>query len=112
MPSTINYQAGELVLIDFPFTISGASKLRPALVVLDTGDADVLLARVTTQLQTGPFDVPLTDWQQAGLLAPSVVRVHKLASLAKSRIQERLGTLSTTDRQKFRPILSQLFSAW
>src|SRR5437660_1693043 len=111
MPFTITYQAGELLLVDFPFTVVGASKLRPALVMLDTGDADVLLARVTTQLQTGPFDVPLTNWQQAGLLAPSVVRVHKLASIAKSRIQ-RLGALTSVDRQKFASVLRQLFSAW
>jgi len=112
MPSTITYQAGELLLVDFPFTVSGASKLRPALVMLDTGDADILLARVTTQLRTGPFDIPLTDWQQAGLLAPSVVRVHKLASIAKSRIQKRLGALTSVDRQKFASVLRQLFSAW
>jgi mRNA interferase MazF len=112
MPSTINYQAGELLLVDFPFTVGGASKLRPALVMLDTGDADVLLARVTTQLQTGPFDIPLTNWQQSGLLAPSVVRVHKLASIAKSRIQKRLGALTSVDRQKFGSVLRQLFSAW
>ena len=66
--------------------------------MLDTGDADILLARVTTQLQTGPFDIHLTNWQQAGLLAPSVVRVHKLASIAKSRIQKRLGALTSVDR--------------
>jgi len=112
MPCTINYQAGEVVLVDFPFTISGASKLRPALVLLDNGDADVLLARVTTQLQTGPFDVPLTDWQQAGLLAPSVVRVHKLATISKTRIHKRLGALTSADRQKFGPILRQLFASW
>jgi len=39
MPSTINYQAGDLVLVDFPFTVGGSGKLRPALVMLDSGDA-------------------------------------------------------------------------
>jgi len=47
----------------------------------DTGDADVLLARVTTQSQNTPFDVTISDWKQAGLLAPSTVRLRKLPTL-------------------------------
>jgi mRNA-degrading endonuclease toxin of MazEF toxin-antitoxin module len=64
MPSTTSYQPGDLVLVDFPFTVSGPGKPRPALVILDTGDADVVLARVTTQVANTPFDVTLADWQQ------------------------------------------------
>jgi len=67
------YPIGDLVLVDFPFTVSGPGKPRPALVILDTGDADVLLARVTTQAYAGTFDVQIVDWQQAGLLAPSTL---------------------------------------
>jgi mRNA interferase MazF len=92
MPSTTSYQPGDLVLVEFPFTGSG-TKLRPALVVLDSGDADVLMARVTTQHQATPYDIQVTDWRQAGLLAPSFIRLHKLATLSKARIQRRLGAL-------------------
>jgi mRNA interferase MazF len=111
-PSTTNYQAGDLVLVDFPFTVSGPSKLRPALVLLDTGDADVLLARVTTQAGNSPHDVPLTGWQSAGLLAPSVVRLHKLATLAKSRVRKRLGSLNASDHQQVATGLRQLIASW
>src|SRR5688572_29656075 len=89
MRSMINCQAGDLVLVDFAFTSSGSGKPRPALVILDSGDADLLLARVTTQSYNTLYDVAITQWKQAGLLAPSVVRLHKLATLAKSRIQKR-----------------------
>jgi hypothetical protein len=84
--------------VDFPFTVSGPGKPRPALVILDTGDADVLLARVTTQAHAGPFDVPIRDWQQAGLLAPSTARLHKLATLAKARVPEIARTIGGTGR--------------
>jgi hypothetical protein len=40
-----SYQSGEVVLVSFPFTQSSQTKNRPALVLLDTGDADVLVAR-------------------------------------------------------------------
>ena len=55
MPSTTNYLPGDLVLVDFPFTTSGPGKPRPALVVLDAGDADLVLARVTTQPKNTPL---------------------------------------------------------
>jgi len=108
----ITYQPGELLLVDFPLTTSGPGKPRPALVVLDTGDADVVLARVTTQPHCSAFDVPIAAWQQAGLLAPSIVRLHKLATLAKTRVHKHLGTLDATDRRIIASVLSQFAAAW
>jgi mRNA interferase MazF len=98
--------------VDFPFTTSGPAKARPALVVLDTGDADVVLARVTTQAQNTPFDVAISGWQQAGLLAPSTVRVHKLATLAKSRVRRHLGSLAVGDRQQVIAVLQSIAASW
>src|SRR5438105_4640212 len=107
-----SYPIGDLLLVDFPFTTSGPGKARPALVGLDTGDGDVVLARVTTQVYSTPFDVPIQAWQQAGLLAPSLVRLHKIASLAKSRIRRRLGALVASDRQAVAVVLQAIASAW
>jgi mRNA interferase MazF len=101
-----------VVLVEFPFSTSGASKLRPALVILDTGDADVLLARVTTQPRATGFDVPLMGWRQAGLLAPSIVRLHKLATLSKGRVQRHLGALDSQDHQQVADNLKQFSAAW
>lgn len=112
MPSTTNYQAGDLVLVDFPFTVGTQSKLRPALVLLDAGDADILVARVTTQTVITPYDVLLTNWRQAGLLAPSAVRLHKLVTLEKVLVDRMLGRLEPGDRQKVSTVLQQMFGAW
>jgi mRNA interferase MazF len=108
----ITYPNSDLLLVSFPFTVSGPGKPRPALVILDTGDADVLLARVTTQAHAGPYDVIIVDWQQAGLLAPSTVRLHKLASVAKSRVHKRLGALASGDRTSVAAVLQQIAAAW
>ena len=107
-----NYQAGDLVLVDFPLTASGPGKVRPAMVILDTGDADLLLARVTTQSHASGFDVEIHDWQQAGLLAPSSVRLHKLATIAKSRIRRRLGAVSSADRKQIAAALKRIVLSW
>jgi mRNA interferase MazF len=108
----INYQPGDLVLVDFPFTVSGPGKPRPALIIRDSGDADILLARVTTQPQGTTFDVTLSGWRQAGLLAASTVRLHKLATLAKSHVRRRLGTLDANDRQQVGSVLQQIAASW
>ena len=43
------YRFGDIVLIGFPYTdLQGVSK-GPATVLFDSGDQDVLVARVTTQ---------------------------------------------------------------
>jgi mRNA interferase MazF len=107
-----NYQAGDLVLIEFPFTTGGAAKPRPALVIVDTGDADVLVARVTTQQYNTAYDLPIAAWKAAGLLAPSFVRLHKLATLAKSRILRQLGSLDAADRQQVAAVLTTLAASW
>lgn len=107
-----NYQPGDLLLVIFPFAHGGQGKQRPALVIADTGDNDVELARVTTQNWNTGFDVKIGDWQAAGLMAPSVARLHKLATISKSLIQRPLGKLSSTDRSRIKPILVQLCAGW
>ncbi len=65
------YEFGDVVLMDFPQSGSEQPKRRPALVLLDIGDADVLLAPITTRERTGAGDVKLHKWQKAGLLRES-----------------------------------------
>jgi mRNA interferase MazF len=108
----INYQRGDVLLVVFPFAHGGQGKQRPALVVADTGDSDVVLARVTTQVWHTSFDVRLNDWQAAGLLAPSIARLHKLATINKSLVQKELGTLTSADKGRVGMVLAQLCAGW
>jgi mRNA interferase MazF len=70
------------------------------------------VARVTTQLYQTAKDVAIADWQGAGLLAPSVVRTHKLATLEKALIRRRIGTLRTADRRRVASVIRQTFVRW
>jgi mRNA interferase MazF len=106
------YKPGDVVLVRFPFTSGAGSKLRPALVILDMGDADLLVARITTHSSLTPFDVAVSDWRGAGLLAPSNARLHKLATLEKSDIYRTLGHLQATDRQSIAAVLRRIFDQW
>jgi len=96
----------------FPFAHGTQTKKRPALVILDTGDADVLVARVTTQTHQTSYDIPISDWQGAGLLLPSVVRLHKLATLEKTLIGRHLGHLQPVDHQRISATIQQICEVW
>jgi mRNA interferase MazF len=93
-----SYEFGEIVLVDFPQSGSAQRKKRPALVVLDIGDVDIVLAPITTRQRSGQGDYRLRDWQLSGLLRESWVRLAKIACLEKNDITRRLGRLTNYDR--------------
>ncbi len=105
------YKAGDILLMAFPFS-SGSSKRRPALVLADMGDNDVLVVRVTTTQTQTLYDTELRDWQLAGLLAPSVVRTDKLATLEKSLVERQLGSLTEADYTAVASTIQIVFSEW
>jgi mRNA interferase MazF len=47
-------------------------------------------------------DVEIIEWQQAGLMRPSVVRLHKINTVEKSLVDRLLGTLQPNDWQQVR----------
>jgi len=56
------------------------------------------------------FDVPIHEWREAGLNAPSTIRVHKLTVLAKDEIVRRLGELTVADRTALAEAVRRAFS--
>ncbi len=92
-----SFQPGDVILISFPFTDGARVKRRPALVILDAGDDDVLVARIKAQPRQTAFDHNLTEWAKAGLKEASIVRLHKLATLKKQLVERKLGSLSAGD---------------
>lgn len=106
-----NYQLGEVLLLSFPFVNAAGSKRRPALIMIDTGDEDIVVARITSQAAQTEFDVELVEWQKAGLLLPSIVRVHKVATLEKRLIERKLGKLTPSDWAKVQAKIKQLWAS-
>jgi mRNA interferase MazF len=104
----MQFETGDVVLLMFPYTAAAGAKQRPALVLLDAGDDDILVARVTTQPATSRFDATILGWSAAGLLAPSTVRLHKLASVEKGLGRRRLGRLRESDWNSARSVLRQI----
>ena len=104
-----SYRRGDIVLLVFPFTRLQRQSKRPALVLLDTGDADIVAARITSQSARTRFDLEITGWQEAGLLLPSIARLDKLATLEKRSVERRLGALLPEDLRNLKESLILLW---
>jgi len=93
-----------VVLVGFPFTNLKAIKKRPAVVISSTayqqGRPDIILMAITSQIrQPLAFgEYILQDWQQSGLLKPSVLK-PLIATLEQGQIVKIMGQLSSTDQQ-------------
>ncbi len=84
---------GDVILLKFPFTDGQTFKKRPALVIRDTKDGDIIVCRITSKLYATSFDIKLKNWEKSGLRLPSVVRVQKIASLEKELVDLKIGRL-------------------
>ena len=99
---------GEIVLLKFPLTDGEAHKKRPALVILDTEDNDIIVCRITSKIYETKFDFKINDWTEAGLKLPSVIRLHKIASLDKKLIDKKLGEVNQTLRKKIKNTFNRI----
>ncbi|WP_339384291.1 type II toxin-antitoxin system PemK/MazF family toxin [Microcoleus sp. LEGE 07076] len=97
-------------MVAFIFAGTTETKRRPGLILLDTGDEDTIVAKITSQIPRTTFDVEIQEWQQAGLKRPSVVRLHKLNTLQKSLVERRLGILTPDDLAQVRDRVKQIWS--
>lgn len=95
-----SYEFGAVVLVYFPQSGTTARKQRPGIVVLDIGDADLVIAPVTSIVRSQAGDMPLTSLPGTGLIRPSWVRLAKVATLLKTDLVRALGRLSVSDRNQ------------
>lgn len=95
-----------MVLVPIGFTDRSGVKRRPAVVVssdrYNAESPDVMIAAITSNLQALPHpgDCPIHQWQEAGLLRPSLAQA-KLATVERNILGRRLGRLATEDLESF-----------
>ena len=108
----------KIVLINFPFDDLSKTKLRPAICLTDllTERFHVILAFISSQIQNKaePTDfflnVSVKDFNQTGLRQPSVIRLHRLISVADSLIVKVIGELPEHYHNEIYSRLNRLFS--
>jgi mRNA interferase MazF len=109
------YDPFDIVVVPFPYADRLAEKRRPALVISNRKLAvhGLVWVAMITSADNDPWssDVAITDLKHAGLPAPSVVRVAKIACIEPGRIDRRVGRLdkaaARTVGQKLRGFLGE-----
>jgi mRNA interferase MazF len=99
-----DFNPGDVILLSYPFGEGAGVRKRPALVVSssvfnqETGELVVaqITSRVSAPARAG--DYAIADWREAKLPRPALVRA-RLATLARSLVLRRLGSLSEADYQ-------------
>ncbi len=106
-----SYSFGDVVLVPFPFTNHSGKKKRPAVVVsslvLHDESLDLVIMAVTTQVRaSSSLEVPVKDWQGAGLLKPSVIK-PVFATIERRLVIKKLGSLQPSDLKSLRQTIGR-----
>ncbi len=112
----MTYKQGEIVLVPFPYSDLSGSKKRPVLVVsnnvYNTAFPDIVVAVITSKT-TKPDAYSLAleseDLDVGQLPELSMIRAHKLFTIAQSRILKRFSSLGETKLRQTLLIMQQLF---
>ncbi|WP_198018143.1 type II toxin-antitoxin system PemK/MazF family toxin [Hippea jasoniae] len=83
--------------------------MRPAMVLVDTGDEDIIVSKITSQKRDVDTDLDITNWQKKGLLRKSYVRLSKIATLNRRDIKKKISTLEKSDIKKAKKIIKKMF---
>ena len=110
----MSFKKYDIVLVYFPFTNLQTVKKRPALIISPNEynkGPDVIVAFITSQLNTNPRlgDCKIKEWKKAKLPKPSMIRM-KFATVSKSIINKKLGSLCKKDIEIFKRILIDFLS--
>ncbi len=105
----MSYSFGDIVIIAFPYTNMNNAIMRPAVVLVDVGDEDIIVARITSQKRDVKNEIEVHNWKSKGLLMPSYVRLSKIATLNRRDIKKKISKLDDVDIEESKQILKKLF---
>ncbi len=88
---------GSVVLVRFPFSDLSSSKLRPAVVLADSGRGDWILCQITSNPYADPraIEIAENDFLDGSLMRLSYARPGKLFTAHVSLMDRSAGTLSS-----------------
>ena len=87
------------------------TKARPAIVLADLGDADLIVAPVTRIGPRSEYDIPVTQWQSVGLQAACYVRANKPVTITKSDVRVSVGSLIDPDLENLKNALRKFWAS-
>jgi mRNA interferase MazF len=102
------YSKNDVVLVQYPFSVSSGAKVRPAVVVNAPHVSQDIFVVPLTSRTTGllPGEFILTDWAAVGLHLPTAVK-RGLYTLHNRLVLKRVGRLTSEDATRLDGSLRQ-----
>jgi mRNA interferase MazF len=96
--------AGDVVLLEFPFSDLSGSKLRPAIVLAVIDRGDFIACQVATERHADPTSIPLAvaDFSAGSLRANSIARPSKLFTAHRTIVKKRVARVKDATRDLIR----------
>lgn len=100
---------GDIVVIEFPYSDFKNVKRRPVLILKAPKGDDVIVAQITGSSYENHVEILLKkeDFKQGGLKRDSYIRIDKIASIEKSLIKYKAGSLK---QEKFDEVIDKICS--
>jgi len=95
---------GDVVVIPFPFSDLSSIKLRPALIIVELPNRDVMLCQITSKQKTDGFSISSNknDFILGGLNQLSFIRPNRIFTAEKSIIKYKAGSIRFEKQQDVR----------
>ncbi len=109
------FQQKELVLLPYPFSDQGGSKVRPAIIVSNDNFnkrcEDCVLVPLTTVIKDEPFSLMLNqdNLESGKLLKQSRIRIDKIFTIRKGLIIMKIGKINDKTIEKIKFEISKVF---
>jgi len=109
----INFYKYDIIVVKFPFASSLKYKARPAVVIsnsfYNTNSRDtIIILAISSKIDSKlSFEIVIQDWQETGLLKPSVFK-SSIATIEKDFIIRKLGSLSIDDSKNLESLLNKI----
>ncbi len=103
------YRIGDVITSTIPGVKD--TKARPAVVLVDLPDDDLIVAPIT---KTGPrseYDIPVTQWKSVGLRMFCYARANKPLTIQKSDIKASVGSLIDPDLENLKKALHKFWDS-
>ncbi|MFH0820315.1 MAG: type II toxin-antitoxin system PemK/MazF family toxin, partial [Candidatus Peregrinibacteria bacterium] len=102
------YKQGDIILVNFPYTNLIEFKVRPALVMRDQDNEDVILLPISTTINLKPYDILIKEQHYDGepLFAKSAIRISKITGAESSLIVKKVTRLKP---EFFKQVQTALF---
>src|SRR3989344_7812639 len=96
------FVVGDIVVVPFPFTDLSSTRKRPALVLPNLEDDDIVICEITSVMRKDAYVVPLEnkDLESGKLRTDSIIRPNRILTIAKNKINYKFGKIKDSKLQE------------